>query len=90
MSKYESPISTVDIILMTLIDNVPHVMLTKRENEPFKDKLSLLGGFVFTDKDKTIEDTFKRVVKSKIGVENIYFEQLETIGSATRDPRDGL
>lgn len=87
MSKYDTPIATIDIILMTLIDNVPHVMLSKRGKEPFKDKFSLIGGFIFTDKDKAIEDTFKRVVKNKIGVENIYFEQLETIGSATRDPR---
>lgn len=87
MNNYDTPIATVDIILMTLIDNIPHVLLSKRAKEPFKDKFSLIGGFIFTNQDEKIEDTFKRVVKTKIGVENIYFEQLETIGSSTRDPR---
>lgn len=87
MIKYEKPISTVDFIIVTLKNGIPHVMLTKRKEEPFKDQFSLLGGFVFTDHDETLEDTVNRVLLKKIGTNKIYTEQLETIGSATRDPR---
>ena len=84
---YIKPIGTVDIMIMTVIDNEPYVMLAKRTEDPFKGKLAILGGFIFADKDNDLEDTVKRVLKNKVNVENIYFEQLETIGGSLRDPR---
>lgn len=87
MKEYDKPIATVDLIIVTLIDNIPHFMLTKRTEDPFKDSYSLLGGFIFTDQDETINDTVDRVLKTKIGLTNIYYEQLESIGLKNRDPR---
>jgi ADP-ribose pyrophosphatase YjhB (NUDIX family) len=85
--KYETPINTIDVLIVTIKDGKPHLMISKRDNQPFRDFYSLIGGFVFTNEDQTLEDTVSRVLKHKLGIENIYFEQLGTFGSKTRDPR---
>lgn len=61
------------------------VLLVKRDNYPFKDKLCLPGGFVGIDED--LEDSPKRILKKETNLENIYLEQLYTFGSVKRDPR---
>lgn len=86
-NSYKKPTATIDIIIMTIINNVPHIMLTKRSEDPFKGYYSLLGGYVYVDEDTDINNTVKRILKNKVGIENIYFEQLETFGSNNRDPR---
>lgn len=85
--KYEKPICTIDVLLVTLIEDVPHVMIVNRKEDPYKGKWSLLGGFVFANIDKDLNDTVNRVLERKIGVTDLYYEQLETTGSFDRDPR---
>lgn len=62
-----------------------NVLLIKRRGHPFKDKLSLPGGFVLPN--ETIDETAYRVLRAKTGLENIYCEQLYTFGAIDRDPR---
>lgn len=62
-----------------------NILLIKRDEHPFKDKLSLPGGFV--QPNETIDETAKRVLKAKTGLDEIYCEQLYTFGDIDRDPR---
>ena len=56
-SVYNSPISTVDVIIFTIIDNALHVLTIKRAEHPYRNKWSLVGGFVDIEQDKNIEET---------------------------------
>lgn len=62
-----------------------NILLIRRSEYPFKNKLSLPGGFVLPN--ETIDETAKRVLKEKTGLDEIYCEQLYTFGDINRDPR---
>lgn len=62
-----------------------NILLIRRSEYPFKNKLSLPGGFVLPN--ETIDETAKRVLKAKTGLDEIYCEQLYTFGDINRDPR---
>lgn len=87
MKKYGTPITSVDAVVLTIKNDKLHVLLTEREKEPYSGQLSLPGGFVFTDEDKTLDDAVNRVLFQKTGVSSSYFEQLHTFGSFDRDSR---
>jgi 8-oxo-dGTP diphosphatase len=80
-------IVTVDIILLTLKDQILQVALMKRPNSPFKDSLALPGGYIHAEEDKTTEDAAYRILLSKTGIKPPYLEQLGAFSGAERDPR---
>lgn len=81
------PIVTVDVVLVTVDNDKISIGILEREKEPFKNQLALPGMFVNIEKDKNIEDTAKRILNEKIGINNVFLEQLETISGEIRDPR---
>ena len=95
--KQFSPIAvTVDAVILGIEkDNTDNyrkldeqsikVLLVKREEYPYKDCYSLPGGFVLDG--ETLEDSLRRTLKKKIGLTNVYSEQLYTFGEVDRDPR---
>ena len=95
--KDYEPISvTVDVVVFGIsksssnnyrkLDNQQlNVLLVKRNSHPFMNCYSIPGGFV--QSNETLEDTAKRVLKQKTGLNDIYFEQLYTFGDVNRDPR---
>lgn len=85
--KYENPIATVDIVLLTLKDAALHVGLYPRENEPFSGSFGLPGGYVHIDTDSDLDATARRVLKEKALLKGVYLEQLGTFSGAKRDPR---
>lgn len=86
-NQFDRPNVSVDIIIFTIISDQLQVLTIKRAEHPFKDCWSLVGGYVDTHYDKTLEDTAKRKLKEKTGVDAPYLEQFATIGNASRDPR---
>lgn len=95
-SDYPSIAVAVDIVVFGISKSTPksyrrlgkqslNIMLVKRKEYPFKDKLALPGGFVLPE--ETIDDTAKRVLKTKTELNEIYCEQLYTFGDINRDPR---
>jgi 8-oxo-dGTP diphosphatase len=79
---------TVDLVLMTVVDGTLSVLLQRRADEPFADRLALPGGFVGID--ETLEAAARRVLTGKAGIgaqESAWLEQLYTFGDPTRDPR---
>ncbi|MBR3889169.1 NUDIX hydrolase [bacterium] len=75
---------TVDTVILTLKDNDLQVLLVRRDNEPFKDKWAIPGGYV--KMSENLDDAALRVLKEKTNVDNIYIEQLYTFGDPLRHP----
>lgn len=86
-TKFQRPNTTVDVVIYTIKDDALHVLIIKRNNHPFKNYWSLVGGFVDIHQDVDLEDTALRKLKEKTGVASPYLEQFGTIGNANRDPR---
>lgn len=82
-----SIICTVDVVLLTLKNSALHVVLLKRDREPFAGELALPGGFIHADEDQDAGDAARRMLLAKAGITSPYLEQLETFTGAKRDPR---
>lgn len=88
-TEYVPPILVVDSVIFQLINNVLHVLLIKRGNEPFKGQWALPGGY--NAQGETTQDALRKIVKRKAGVDIEsdlrYVEQLYTFDTVARDPR---
>lgn len=84
-SKYDKPSVAVDILLFTVEDGLLKLLLVKRNEEPFKDRWALPGGFV--KMNESLDEAAIRELGEETGVKNIYMEQLYTFGEPKRDPR---
>jgi 8-oxo-dGTP diphosphatase len=87
---FERPLTTVDVVIFTVLDERLQVLLVKRPDareEPFPNALALPGGFVDVDKDHSLEACARRKLLDKTGVKSPYLEQLGSWGGSARDPR---
>lgn len=80
-------ICTVDVVLLTLKDDALHVVLHRRQHEPFAAAVALPGGYIHAQEDKTAWDAAARVLRDKTGIASPYLEQLATYAGVDRDPR---
>ncbi|RQP22477.1 NUDIX hydrolase [Piscinibacter terrae] len=83
----ETIICTVDVVLLTLRQDQLHVVLLKRDREPFRNALALPGGYVHIDTDQSASDAAARVLLEKTGIVSPYLEQLASFTGPGRDPR---
>lgn len=86
-NHFERPNVVVDAVIFTVLDNKLQLLTMKRANHPFKDRWSLIGGFIDIHQDQDIKATAKRKLIEKTGVNTPYLEQFGSIGNETRDPR---
>lgn len=84
---YDIPLVSVDTAIFAIVDHKLSILLVKRNEYPALNKWSLPGGFIDLKKDKAIDDTAYRKLYEKTGVKSPYLEQVESVGSAKRDPR---
>lgn len=84
---YTRPNCTVDMAIFTVREGALRVLTVKRNAHPFLGEWSLVGGFIDTAQDSTLEDTAMRKLREKTGVAAPYLEQFGTVGNNTRDPR---
>ena len=75
---------TVDVVIVTMKNDAPHVLLVKRNNEPFKDKWAIPGGYVRLSEN--LDQAALRVLKERTNIDNVYLEQLYTFGDPLRHP----
>lgn len=89
MSKPQQPISVaavaVDVVIFTIKDGHLSTLLIQAKTSPFPGKWVLPGGLV--KPSETIDEAVKRHMSAKVGIQNVYFEQLYTFGEVDRDPR---
>ncbi|MGC5583460.1 NUDIX hydrolase [Ornithinimicrobium sp. W1665] len=78
---------TVDVVALTIRDEVLSVLLVRRGEEPFAGRWALPGGFTRADED--LEDAAYRELAEECHVtrDDLLLEQLRTYGAPGRDPR---
>lgn len=86
--EHPRPLTMVDVVLFTIVDDSLCLCLLRREQAPFRGRFALPGGFVHVDKDVDAEASARRVLADKCGVSDVYLEQLYTFTGRARDPRD--
>ena len=84
-AQYAHPSVTVDVALLTVADGRLRAILAPRDEHPHKGRWALPGGFV--QMDESLDAAAARVLATKVGLPNIFLEQLYTFGRPDRDPR---
>jgi 8-oxo-dGTP diphosphatase len=84
-NQYQNPSLAVDLAVFGYHENDLFVLLLNRKEEPFKDKWTLPGAFL--QMDELFHDTCNRILKTKLGMANLYLEQLYSFDQLERDPR---
>lgn len=82
---FPRPSVATDVVVLTLREARLHVALYQRAEHPHRGRWALPGGFVGVDED--LEAAARRLLRTKVGVEGVFLEQLYTFGAPERDPR---
>ena len=77
-------LTAIDCIIFGFSQNQLKVLLLKRDFEPSKGELSLIGGFVRDG--ESLDEAAARILHELTGLKGIYLEQLYTYGEVDRDP----
>jgi 8-oxo-dGTP diphosphatase len=85
LDGYLKPAVTVDLVIFTVQGPELQVLLIKRRDAPFEGAWALPGGFVRIN--ESLDEAAKRLLREKVGVADVYLEQLYTFGHPGRDPR---
>lgn len=86
-SRHPQAITSVDVVLLTLVQGELRTVLIERDHAPFEGQLALPGGYVHTDTDADSRAAARRVLEKKTGIKAPYLEQLYTFSGPDRDPR---
>lgn len=88
-AKFKYPLAktltAVDLVVFTIENDLLKTVLIERTEEPFSGLLALPGGFLW--EGETTAEATVRILKTKVGVTDVFFEQLYTFDSPGRDPR---
>src|SRR5689334_12699517 len=84
---FETPLLTIDVVILTLREGRLRVLLMKRGAEPFIGRWALPGGYIHPQEDTDLDTAARRILQTKTGVRTPYMEQLQGFGDAERDPR---
>jgi 8-oxo-dGTP diphosphatase len=83
--SYQNPSLAIDLVVFGYQQRTLSVLLLNRNEMPFKDTWTLPGAFL--QMDERFKDTCSRVLKTKLGMDNVYLEQLYSFDEPERDPR---
>ncbi len=84
-AAFARPSIAVDLILTSVVDGAPAVLLHRRGEPPFAGAWALPGGFVGIG--ESLDAAARRVLGEKARMDAAYLEQLYTFGAVDRDPR---
>lgn len=82
---------SVDVLLVTMINNELNVLLTQRKNEPsdpFPSAWGMPGVYLNAQTDESYADAAIRALQVKAHLNTVpHLEQLQSFGNSKRDPR---
>ncbi|HEY1166959.1 MAG TPA: NUDIX domain-containing protein [Chitinophaga sp.] len=84
-SSYKNPALAVDLVVFGYHEQTLSVLLLNRKEEPFKDQWTLPGAFL--QLEESFQQTCSRILKTKLGMDDVYLEQLFSFDDPARDPR---
>lgn len=84
-NQYQNPALAIDLVVFGYHDSDLFVLLLNRKEAPFKDRWTLPGAFL--QMEELFQDTCNRILKTKLGMTNIFLEQLYSFDQLERDPR---
>ncbi|WP_298737102.1 NUDIX domain-containing protein [uncultured Chitinophaga sp.] len=84
-SSYKNPALAVDLVVFGYHEQNLSVLLLNRKEAPFKDQWTLPGAFLQIE--ETFQQTCSRILKTKLGMDDVYLEQLFSFDDPARDPR---
>jgi len=84
-AAFERPSVAVDLILTSVVDSAPAVLLHRRSAHPHAGTWALPGGFVGIG--ESLDGAARRVLRDRARMSDAYLEQLYTFGAVGRDPR---
>jgi 8-oxo-dGTP diphosphatase len=83
--SYQNPALAVDLVVFGYTAQELSVLLLNRKEEPFKGGWTLPGAFLRMD--ERFSDTCSRILRTKLGMDKLYLEQLYSFDDPGRDPR---
>lgn len=83
--SYQNPSLAVDLVVFGYSKEQLSVLLLNRKEAPFQDQWVLPGAFL--QMEERFLDTCSRVLKTKLGMDDVYMEQLFSFDDPARDPR---
>lgn len=85
-SQFPAFAVTVDVVILTMVDGVLHVLLVSRGEEPFEGMWAIPGGF--KRPTETLDEAAKRELVEETGVDAAsLLTQFGAYGDPERDPR---
>ena len=84
-SRFPRPSVAVDVVLLTVRTDAIWALLGRRDDHPHRGRWALPGSFLGID--ESLDAAAVRILRSKIGLRDVFTEQLYTFGSVKRDPR---
>jgi 8-oxo-dGTP diphosphatase len=79
------PVLAVDVVLLAVVGRELRCLVVQRDDDPFRDCWALPG--VALGRDEELSAAATRALHDKVGVDDIFTEQLATFGDVGRDPR---
>ncbi|MFD1770299.1 NUDIX hydrolase [Sphingobacterium suaedae] len=76
---------TIDCVIYSFNEGKLQLLLTERNEYPYKDWWALPGFFV--EKDEEMEDAVKRILYEHTGLKDIFMEQLGAFAGVKRHPQ---
>lgn len=83
---YARPALTTDCVVFGLDRDDLKILLIQRALPPFENEWALPGGFIRVGED--VDTCARRELEEETGLKNVYLEQLTTLGTPDRDPRE--
>src|ERR1700748_1409031 len=83
--EYRNPALAIDLVVFGYHENVLSVLLLNRNEEPFKDGWTLPGAFL--QMEERFSEACSRILRTKLGMDRLFLEQLYSFDDPERDPR---
>jgi 8-oxo-dGTP diphosphatase len=83
--NYQNPALAIDLVVFGYRENELSVLLLNRKEEPYMGGWVLPGAFVRMEERFT--DVCSRTLRTKLGMDELYLEQLYSFDEPGRDPR---